>query len=218
MAKREKVAAAIQKTELFEARSETDTLRLWENYREQANMWRALALFQIPATLALIVFSMMLWATRTIELKVPSKPLPGVYLAKDIPDTEFVETATEFVNLIATYQFAIARRQFDQAREMLVEPILQKFNDEMMDQELRAIESTSRSQMFFIDPNKVQIQRRSDREVRVRLIGERMKIIAGKELPTITTGFDITMTTIPRQKVNPYGIVITNVDYENKDK
>jgi len=37
-------------TQLTAARSKNDTIRLWENYKDQALMWRALSLIQIPTT------------------------------------------------------------------------------------------------------------------------------------------------------------------------
>src|SRR5690606_41834731 len=71
----------------IDGRSEADTIRLWENYREQALMWRALALLQIPATFIALVFALWIWNTRSITLEVPAKPLPGRYLAKDRKST-----------------------------------------------------------------------------------------------------------------------------------
>ena len=205
-------------TGLMDARSQTDTIRLWENYRDQALMWRALALSQIPATLLLVFFSTLLWATRSITLNVPARPLPGVYIANEIPDASFIEEASNFINLIASYQPYVARRQFTEAREMLQGPIIQTFDSDMMDVELKAVESTLRSQLFFVDPTLTEIQRPNNKQVVVSLTGERMKYIAGKELEPVLTKFSVTMTTIPRQTLNPYGIVVTNVAYENIER
>src|SRR5690606_19183921 len=113
-------------------RNETDTIRLWENYRDQALLWRAIALLQIPSTLILTIFAFYLWGSTEITLNVPAKPLPGLYSAFEIPDAEFFNVATSYVNLVATYQPAVARRQFVKAREMLKEPMLEIFDREMM--------------------------------------------------------------------------------------
>lgn len=215
MARVDKLARAVRDTEFIESKGETDTIRLWENYRDQALLWRGVALMQIPSTLLLVIFSAFLWATRSITLNVPAKPLPGAYLAKEIPDTEFVEVATNFVNLIATYQPAVARRQFEFARQFLRDPVLERFDLEMRNVELKAIENTNRTQIFFADPTKTKLQRLNDRTAIVSFTGDRLKMVAGKELPAVTTTFTITMTTIPRQALNPYGIVIVNVTYEN---
>lgn len=203
---------------LIDSRNETDTLRLWENYRDQAALWRALALFQIPATLVLILFSVALWLTRSVTLNVPAKPLPGIYTVNEIPDSEFVQEATNFVNLVATYQPYVARRQFSRAREMLVGSILETFDTEMMSVELQAIENTNRSQVFYADPTMTKVERSADKQIIVSFTGERVKYVAGKELPVITTKFTVTLNTIPRQRLNPYGIVITNITYENIEK
>ena len=218
MGKSAKIGEVTKGTELMDSRSDSDTLKLWENYREQAALWRALALFQIPACLLLIVFSTILWATRTITLSVPSKPLPGIYAVKEIPDTEFVQEATNFVNLIASYQPYVARRQFARAREMLVGQILESFDTDMMSIELQAIENTSRSQIFYADPTRTTLDRTTDRSVSVSFTGERIKYVAGKELPLITTKFTVTLSTIPRHTLNPFGIVVTNVNFENIEK
>ena len=201
-------------TAIKDGRGESDTVRLWENYREQAAIWRAIALFQMPTSFLLVLFSLMLWLGRTTTLNVPAKPLPGLYLVKEIPDTEFVEFATTFINLIATYQPAVARRQYEQARSMVREPMLSQFEQEMMQIELKAIETTNRTQVFFIDPTKTKITRLNEKEITVELQGERQKIVAGKELPTTQVSYAITLTTLPRQTVNPYGIVITNALFE----
>ena len=112
-------------------------------------------------------------------------------------------------------QPAVARRQFNQAREMLREPMLSRFDTDMMDLELRAIETTSRSQIFFSDPTKLDFKRTSENEAIVTFQGERLKIVAGKELPVTKARYSITLTTVPRQSLNPYGIVITNAVFES---
>jgi hypothetical protein len=203
---REKVAD----TQLTAARSKNDTIRLWENYKDQALMWRALSLIQLPTTFIAIIFALVMWSTREITLSVPSKPMPGMYAAQDIPDTEFVNVANDYVNLVATYQPNTARKQFEVARAMLKEPLLTKFNDENMNSELPAIETTLRTQVFFIDPLQTRVEREGQR-VLVSIAGERWKVIAGAEIPTVSSRYRVEMTTIPRNPVNPYGIVITNV-------
>lgn len=205
----------VRHTEIFDARGETDTIRLWESHRDQALMWRAIALLQIPATLVLTIFSVILWTSRSITLNVPAKPLPGMYLAKEIPDTEFVEFSTDFINLIATYQPAVARRQFERARGMTIEPMLTRFDSEMMGIELKAIEQTNRTQIFFPDPSKTKFERYDDRQVKVSFTGDRLKMVAGQDLPSEETRFTVVLTTIPRSSLNPYGIVVTNVTFEN---
>jgi hypothetical protein len=158
-----------------------------------------------------------MWSTREITLTVPSKPMPGIYAAQDIPDNEFVNVALDYVNLIATYQPRTARRQFEAASAMLKEPLLTKFREEMINSELGAIESSSRTQVFFTDPLKTSVSRRGN-EVTVSLIGERWKVIAGAELPTVTSRFRVTMTTIPKNAINPYGIVISSVTFKSNTK
>jgi len=204
------VKEKVADTQLTAARSKNDTIRLWENYKDQALMWRALSLIQLPTTFIAVIFALMMWATREITLQVPSKPMPGMYAAQDIPDTEFVNVANDYVNLVATYQPNTARKQFEVARGMLKEPLLTKFNDENMNSELPAIETTLRTQVFFVDPLQTRVEREGNRVV-VSISGERWKVIAGAAIPSVSSRYRIELTTIPRNPVNPYGIVITNV-------
>ena len=208
-------AKVLKETGVIEAKGENDTIRLWENYRDQALLWRSIALIQVPTTLAAIIFALVMWSTSEIKLNVPRKPLPGFYAAKEIPDSEFVDVATNFVNLIATYQSNVAKKQFYKASEMLKEPLLTRFKKEMLGTELQAIQTTSRTQIFFIDPLRTEVLRENKRFTTVKLTGERTKIISGKTLPSQKTEFTIRMTTIPRNELNPYGIVITNIQHED---
>lgn len=209
-----KAPKVLKDSQVVDSRKESDTLRLWENYKDQAIMWRALALLQIPATAISCFLALSLWMTRSITLNVPPKPLPGQYLAQDIPDSEFIDAATDFLNLIASYNPAIVRRQFLRARDMTVEPMLERFQVEMMGTELRAIENTRRTQLYFPDPTQTEVVRDGS-EVHVKFFGDRLKYIAGRELPAVSTRFVVTMSTVPRNPLNPYGIVVTNVASEN---
>jgi hypothetical protein len=207
------VREVVADTRLNATRSESDTIRLWENYKDQALLWRSLSLIQFPMTFAALIFALVMWSTRVINLTVPSKPEPGIHVAQDIPDTEFINAANTYVNLVATYQPGTARNQFTVASSMLKEPVYTKFKEEMMGAELGAIESTGRTQVFFTDPLRTKVVRNGN-EVTVALVGERWKVIAGSPLPTVTSRFTITMATIPRNPMNPYGIVITGVSFK----
>lgn len=204
-----KIKELLKEGGVSEVKGETDTLKLWEAYKSQAVLWRAIALLQIPATGLAIILAMLMWTTRSITLKVPGKPLPGVYAAQEIPDTEFVNSATDFVNLVASYQHNVARRQYERAAMMITEPFLTKFKDDFITFELKAIETTSRTQFFFADPNETKVER-SGKDVKVTFIGDRLKIVAGQELPLARTRFSVTLKMIPRNPLNPYGIAVSD--------
>jgi hypothetical protein len=205
-------AAAVRKilrnSEVVDTARDSDTIRLWENYRDQALLWRSIALIQVPSTVIALLFAVFMYLGSNPVINVPQRPLPGVYKASEIPDPIFIEAATEFINLIATYQPAVARRQFNKAREFLQEPFLSKFETELIAEELKAIESTARTQLFFADPTKETLVERSGPDVRVSIVGDRLKIVAGKQLPMQQTLYQIIMTTVPKNALNPYGIVI----------
>ncbi len=210
-----KVADLLKDSSVPGVRGETDTIRLWEAYKDQASLWRAIALLQIPATAVALIFALIMWSSRSITLNVPAKPLPGTYAVSDLRDNEFIDVATNFVNLISTYQPRVARRQFEKAGEMLTEPILSYFTTAVLIDELKAIETTGRTQIFFADPTKTTV-RREGKNVIVNFGGDRIKIIGGRDSPPTTASYEITMTTIPRNSLNPYGIVISNAVFDTR--
>lgn len=218
MSSSNKVQKVVGAANVIDARAHGDTIRVWESYREQAGVWRALALLQIPATVIAIIFAIVLWSTRSVTLNVPRNPAPGVYKAQDIPDTEFIDVATEFLNMVASYQPMNAERQFTEAARILIEPYLTRFKTEMIGTELQTIHATSRTQMFFPDPTKTVLERLDNQQVKVTFIGERDKIIAGKELTPVTSRFVVTMSTIPRHRLNPFGVVVVDFSAENLDR
>lgn len=209
-----KNARLVQNASVRDIKGESDTIRLWEGYRDQAILWRSLTLLQIPATALCAVLSLYLWNTRQTIVNVPPKPQPGQYLAEEIPDSEYIDVATEFVNLIGSYQPAVATRQFKRAEEMIIEPYLAKFREEVLTHELKTIVATSRTQLYFVNPTETKIERMGE-DVLVSFIGERQKFVAGKEIDPVASIYRITLTTVPRNPLNPYGIVVKNAALEN---
>ena len=185
-----------------------DTIRVWEGYREQAVFWRALSLLQLLATTAVSILCIVLWQTRTITLKVPQRPVPGQYNTQEIPDADFVEAANSFVNLIATFQPYTAKEQFQRAASLIRSDYLQKFTDDTLVSELKAIMQTSLSQVFYIDPAKTTIERFKNNTVKVTFYGNRHKYIGGKEIEPVKSKYDIYLSTLPRNDINPLGIVV----------
>jgi hypothetical protein len=208
-----KIQSLLEQGNVSPVKNESDTIKLWESYRQQALLWRAIALLQIPATSLAIILALVLWSTRSIILKVPAKPLPGTYAVQDIPDTEFINFTQDFVNLVASYQQNVARRQYERAVMMVTEPYLTQFKEQMLSFELRAIETTSRTQFFFADPSKTKVSREG-RNVLVSFTGDRLKIVAGQELPLVKTKYTVQLSMIPRNPINPYGIAVSGFTAE----
>ena len=209
----------LQYVEKVAERRKGDTLRLWESYRDQAHFWRALTLLQIPVSLLCLTIALVLYFTRITVLDVPEKPQPGHYSVEKLPDSDFIGVATEVVNLISSYQPATAPQQFSTARKFLWEPALSVFEDKMIKGDLDAIRETQRSQMFFIDPGQIKVERRPEyQKVIVHLPGTRQKLIGEKMLPADKLIYHATMTTIPRNVHNPYGIVIIGLELEKVEE
>lgn len=202
----------LRQLERVGGRAGTDTIRLWEGYREQAYLWRALALLQMPSTALSIAAALIMYFFADTIIEVPERPQPGFYSVRQLPDSQFINAATSVVNLIATYQPGVARRQFKTARKYLWEPALTEFEETMMGSELRTIEETKRSQMFFINPRLIKVERYPEIDkVVVRIPGVRLKLIGNKPLPADQMVYYVKMTTIPRNVHNEYGIVIIDI-------
>lgn len=209
----------IKQLERVGGRAGADTIRLWEGYREQAYLWRALCLLQMPATALSIAAALVMYFFADTIIEVPERPQPGYYSVKQLPDSHFIDAAISVVNLIATYQPAVARRQFKTAKKYLWEPALTAFEETMMTSEIQAIEETKRSQMFFINQRLVQVVRYPEFEqVVVRIPGLRQKLIGNKPLPPDEMAYYVKMTTIPRNVSNEYGIVITDIHLRRADE
>ncbi len=200
-------------------RAGADTIRLWEGYREQAYLWRALCLLQMPATALSIAAALVMYFFADTIIEVPERPNPGYYSVKQLPDSHFIDAAVSVVNLIATYQPAVARRQFKTAKKYLWEPALTEFEDTMMGPEIQAVEETKRSQMFFINQRLIKVERFPEfDQVVVRIPGLRQKLIGNKPLPPDDMAYYVKMTTIPRNVSNEYGIVITDIHLRRADE
>ncbi len=212
-----KLKQDVKQLETVAGRAGADTIRLWEGYRDQALLWRALALLQVPTTLLCLILALVALYTSDPIINVVPDPLPGRYSSRELPDRTFISTATDLVNLISSYQPGNAKRQFRAAERMLWEPALSQFKTDMLEKELRAIVETARSQLFFVDERKIRIKRLPEYDrVVVRLPGTMQKLIGTKPLPAEELVYDITMTTMPRHtKYNRYGIVVVNIDSRN---
>ena len=208
----------VKQLERVAGRAGSDTIRLWEGYREQAYLWRALAILQMPATALSIAAALIMYFFADTIIEVPERPQPGYYSVRQLPDSQFINAATSVANLIATYQPAVARRQFKTARKYLWEPALTAFEETMMGSEIKAIEETKRSQMYFINPRLIKVERFPEIDtVVVRIPGVRQKLIGNQPLPADEIVYYVKMTTIPRNFHNEYGIVVVDIHLRRAD-
>ena len=198
----------LKNTNINEHKRGDDTIRIWEGYRQQAVMWRALSIMQLLATTAVSILCIILWQTRQVVLNVPQRPVPGQYNTQEIPDADLIEAATTFVNLIATFQPYTAKAQFERAGAYVHDEYYQKFTDETLGSELKAIIQTSLSQVFYIDPSKTTVERNKNNTVIVHLYGVRHKYISGEEREPVKSMYEVFLTTLPRNELNPLGIVV----------
>jgi hypothetical protein len=202
----------IRQLERVEAQVGADTLRLWEAFRDQANLWRGIALVTLPVTIFALFASIIVYLTADTNIVVPQKRSPGIFRPSQLPDRHFIEFGKNLVNLIASYTPDTAQNQFTSAREQLWQPALAQFDTEMQGEELKTIMDTRRTQLFFIDPTRIKVIREPETEkVVVRIPGTRQKLIGKEPLPIDEAAFYVKMTTIPRNLENEYGIVAIDV-------
>ncbi len=210
---------SITTIEKVEGRSSGDTFKLWEGFREQALLWRILALLQMPTVALALIFALMVYYNSTIVIEPPEYPQPGMYSIKKLPDSEFMKMAIDIVNLIGTYQPANAERQFRTTRLFLWEPALSEFEKVYLygysadntPSQLQVIKDTQRSQAFLINYDLMQVQRYPNLDmVVVRVPGTRQILIGKRPLDDEITYY-FKMTTIPKSPYNPRGIVIFDV-------
>jgi len=206
------IAKDLRQVELVDGRAGADTIKLWEHYRDHAYMWRAICLLQLPGTFLALVAALLMYYTADTVIEVPEKPKPGHFSVKQLPDSEFIDIATKVVNLMTTYQPHSAKEQFYSARELLWEPALSEFERAYVKDELKVVEETNRSQMFFIDPKLMKVERVKDQDkITVRIAGVRQKLISQRPQPPEEMVFYVKMTTIPRNIHNEYGIVVVDL-------
>ena len=209
---------SLREIERIEGRGKADTIRLWEGYRDQALMWRALTLLQLPITFVALVSALVMYFSADTVIEVPQRPLPGNYSVKELPDAEFIAVATEVVNLVSTYQPTIAKEQFVTTQKYLWEPALTEFEKTMLGDELRAIQETGRSQLFFVDEDLIKVERSPEHEeITVRVPGRRLKLIGNRPVAEDERVFYLTMTTVPRTEHNKHGIVVINIKQVQED-
>ena len=199
-------------------RAGSDTIRLWEGYKESAYLWRAIALLQFPVTFLSILAALIMYFFADTIIEVPQVPQPGYYSVSELPDSAFVDVAQEVVNLIATYQPDNIKNNWMVARNFLWEPALSAVQH-FINTELPKFQETRISQLFMIIPNLTRVDRR-DQTVTVSLKGKRIKYVAGQlqELGGSNGDelvYNVQMVTIPRNITNEYGIVVTRIWVEN---
>lgn len=210
--KQRSLKEGLSEMERTAGRAGSDTLRLWEFYKNQALLWRALALLQIPGTALALVMAILMFVTRTQIFNIPEKPLAGYFSVKDLPDAEFVNFATNLVNTAYTYQYVNAERQLTSARRYLWEPALSEYDKRVLGDEMRIISQTARSQMFFIDEGLTKVIRRSnDGKVTVRFVGTMQRLLGTETARPQEMVIYVKMSTVPRTVENEYGIVAVDL-------
>lgn len=204
---------ALAKTER-EGRARFDTIRLWDSYKELAILWRALTLIQMPVSAFALILAFYFFVTAEVIVDVPHRPDPGRYSVNQLPDSEFISVAIQFINLIYTYQPYTARKQFlNGARRYLWEPALTRFQKDHAKAELQAIEELSRTQIFYINTRQMRLVRTGEHVV-LYLPGTRHRLVGDTPLEPENYAWWLKMKSIPQSLGNEYNIAIVDLRLE----
>jgi len=207
--KTESLKDLIQATNPEQNKKEGDLIKVWENYLEKAYFWRALFFLQIPITIFALVLASVIFINRNITLNVPAVPKPGIYSPESIPDVEFINFATNFVNLVFNVNSGNIERNFETAKIFLAPQPQEAFSNIFFKQEIPIVKTTGASQVFIIDPLKTIVKRQGSL-VQVTFTGERIRFLAGRETRYSFASTEVTLRTLPHTNLNPYGIAVLN--------
>lgn len=207
--------ADFQELETLEKVVGANPLKLWDTYRLQALTWRSLALLLIPGTLLASALTLSTFYLLETRIEVPATPEPGFYYIENIPDKTFVQTALRLTNLITTYQPDTALPQFLDARNMLWQPALQRFQRDIIGKDFAVIQKTKRSQIFYVNTKNIVLTRHDD-FVEVMIPGKRKKLL-NDEMPDYQEiAWFIKMSTVAPNSFNQFGIVVYSLELKNK--
>ena len=207
-------AKVLDSTKVSDVNFKADTIDLWSIYRDQAIAWKVISFLFIPGTICSILAALLIWNARIVNITVPKNPEPGLYQIKDISDVKLIKFASRFAKLVTTYEANIAKKQYKIALEMLRDPAYSKYKKELISDKFQDLENAINTQVYFIDPLKTKVVRDKRNAATVRLNGKLMKVISGRAMPNQILEFSVTLATVPRNSINPYGLVITEVANE----
>jgi len=191
-------------------RATIEARMMWESYRDQAKMWRALTVFQLPVTALALVLLFLVYTTADTYIEVPERAQVGHYTINQLSDDEFVNFSVKLVKLITTFRSGAARGQFEEARQYLWEPGLSDFVKNWIEGALPRYEYTDRAQFFFIEPRLIKVKREQDRVI-VRVPGVEQYAIGGIINSSEEKVYYVALQTVPRTVKNDLGIVAVGI-------
>jgi len=215
-ARKSSIAEDLKEIEKLDDVIGADPMKLWEGYLEQSLMWRALSVLALPTTILSICLAVFTFLMADTRIEIPAAPEPGFYKLEDIPDHILTSKAKRLITLISSYQPDTAGNQFKEARKLLWQPALSKFQLEYINKELGIIKDTARSQMFYIANSKTEIHR-FDEYVEVKIFGRRKKLLRDQLSKMDKVEWSVRMTTVPPNVHNFHGIVIHSLNMTVRD-
>jgi len=180
-----------------------------DSFHEQGRLWRLLSVYFAPGTFLSLVAAFFMLIYSVDRQPVELRPAPSIVDVKEVPDDRFFAVADEVVGLLNSYHYSRADAQFNLAKTFLWEPALSQFikNNES---EVPKILSLRRSQ-FFDSTGFPKLPKRANEEFAVAVAGKLQTWIGAQEPTEELLQIKLTMITVPRNAINPWGIVVTSI-------
>ena len=188
------------------AAKEEELLRMVDRYKVQGHFWRFLSLLQFPIILFLTLYFITRYLGADTLVKVSEPPIPGEVPQDKIPDKEYINTATNIINLIGSYQPTTARDQFETASDFFLDSALASFEETQMNSELITAEESDISQR--LDVYSSRIVREAKGNAQVCLSGVRQKIVDRSPLPQQDVTYCFSFIVDEPFEGSPFGLAV----------
>lgn len=184
------------------------------DWERTGTKWRLFFIAQVGATVFALYFCFTNFFGQQLRLHVEDKLLDGRYPVVQVPDYEIKEFAYDFVALNANYNPFNAENNFKEGRKYLIGPALEKYDREVLNQELRAIRDSDRSQVMEINPARTKIVRDEPGSVTIMIEGQRSKIVKRSTLPPAALRYRLKVEVTEGEAKNRLGLMISDYSIE----
>lgn len=195
-----------------EFQKEKDLNKVTAAYKMQSYFWRWVSLFQIPFLFFLLLFFLNLYISRDTIINVPDRPFEGYKEVSQLSDSEFINFAQDFFNLVGTFQPTIAEKQFETASTFLVGQKREEFKRDFLQTKLVEVRETSRTEELILEKENIALTRGPSGSNYVDIVasGYRRILIKQEELRPENAQIFIRIETSKDIENNQYGLYISD--------
>ncbi len=166
--------------------------------------WKATTLVSSALTVAAVWYA---WSAYRWCAPCPPLPLPLPGPFYEIPDQEFTSVAVQFLSLAETFDAGSAEGNFRKALSIVHANEYSKLSSRFLTDQLPRIRQNIEEQRFYVDlASLAALRERNVMKVDVRGILKIKK--SSNEEQVVPVHYIVELTTVPRNPVHPYGIVV----------